>query len=38
MATANEVASNDKLKAAVIDLVERSLEATLQDLRLSDGS
>jgi hypothetical protein len=38
MATANEVASNDKLKAAVIDLVERSLEATLQDLQLPDGS
>jgi hypothetical protein len=36
--TANEVASNDRLKAAVTDLIERSLENTLQDLRLSDRS
>ena len=32
----NVPASNEALKAAVIDLIERSLPATLQDLRLVD--
>jgi hypothetical protein len=31
-----ESGTNDKLKAAIIDLLERSLPATLQDLRLLD--
>jgi hypothetical protein len=34
--TANKMLPNDKLKSAIIDLIERSLPATLQDLRLVD--
>jgi hypothetical protein len=36
--TTNDLASNEKLKAAVTDLIERSLEPTLLDLRLADRS
>jgi hypothetical protein len=35
---ANDTPPNDKLKAAIIDLIERSLPTTLQDLRLVDRS
>jgi hypothetical protein len=35
---ANDPARNDNLKAAVTDLIERSLPATLRDLRLVDRS
>lgn len=35
LVTTNELVSNDKLKAVVIDLIERSLDTTLQDLRLT---
>jgi hypothetical protein len=34
----NDLASNDTLKAAVTDLIERSLATTLQDVRLTGGS
>jgi hypothetical protein len=33
---ANETLPNDELKAAIVDLFERSLPETLQDLRLAD--
>ncbi|SDR57395.1 hypothetical protein SAMN05444161_6564 [Rhizobiales bacterium GAS191] len=36
--TTNDVAGNEKLKAAIIDLIDRSLKTTLQDLRLVDPS
>jgi hypothetical protein len=36
--TANGAAGNDQLKAAVTDLIERSLLVTLQGLRLVDPS
>jgi hypothetical protein len=36
--TANEPAQNEALKAAITDLVERSLSTTLQDLGLVDRS
>jgi hypothetical protein len=36
--TANDPARNAKLKAGIIDLIERSLPATLQGLRLVDGT
>jgi hypothetical protein len=35
---ANDPARNEKLKAAITDLVERSLPTTLQQLRFVDGS
>ena len=35
---ANGAAGNDQLKAAVTDLIERSLPVTLQGLRLADPS
>jgi hypothetical protein len=35
---AQNPAGNEQLKAAVTDLIERSLPATLQDLRLIDRS
>jgi hypothetical protein len=34
--TANDTSPNDKVKVAVIDLIEHSLPATLQSLRLAD--
>jgi hypothetical protein len=36
--TANDVARNEQLKAAIIDLIERSLPTTLQDMGLVDRS
>jgi hypothetical protein len=36
--TANDPAQNEKLKAAIIDLIERSLPTTLQDMGLVDRS
>jgi hypothetical protein len=36
--TADDAARNEKLKAAIIDLIERSLPTTLQDLRLVNPS
>jgi hypothetical protein len=34
--TVNDTAPNDKVKVAIVDLIERSLPATLQSLRLAD--
>jgi hypothetical protein len=36
--TASDASPNDRIKAAIVDLIEQSLPATLQSLRLVDGS
>jgi hypothetical protein len=36
--TTDDVAGDEKMKAAVIDLIDRSLKTTLQDMRLVDRS